>query len=308
MRKGTIVIFLVMIFCFGLMQSMGWACACGCGIFDVGTSSMFPSGSGGTVYFDYDFMNQDQNWHKDAKASNDDNPDKKIRTNFITAGMQYMFDRSWGIRVELPYDLRYFKTTDEGTGDIISSSHAATGDMRIQGIYTGLSPDMSTGITFGVKVPTGDWTNPNFDRDTEIGTGSTDILLGAYYRGALTKDNTFTWFVQDSLNQPALIQGGYRPGTENDAALGVYYNGFSVKGLKVTPVAQVLNSYRSRDRGWAANPTDSGYERILLSPGLEFDYKKVMVYGSVAFPVYEHVNGNQLVASELYKLTVSYHF
>ena len=26
------------------------ACACGCGVFDVGTSSMFPTGAGGTVF------------------------------------------------------------------------------------------------------------------------------------------------------------------------------------------------------------------------------------------------------------------
>ncbi len=307
MRKFVFIILFFTICFLKLFQNVSWACACGCGIFNVGTSSMFPSGSGGTVFLDYDFMDQNHNWSKNSKASNDNNSDKQIRTSFINTGVQYMFNRSWGIQVELPYDHRYFKTTDDN-GDIVSFAHNAVGDMLIRGIYTGFSPDMSTGLIFGFKVPTGDWTYSNFDRDTELGTGSTDALLGVFHRGAITSDNMFTYFVQDNLDQPFLTQGGYLPGTENDAALGAYYNGWSVAGMKITPVAEVLNSYRSHDRGWAAHPTDSGYERILLSPGIELDYKKVMVYFDVGFPVYQYVNGNQLVASALYKVTVSYRF
>jgi hypothetical protein len=301
MRK---VIFILI---FLILPSIVWACACGCGVFDVGTNSMFPSGSGGTVFEEYDFMDQHHNWHKSSEASKEDNPDKEIKTNFVNTGMQYMFNRSWGIQVELPYDHRYFKTTDDN-GNIVSFTHSAIGDMRIEGIYTGLSADMSTGLTFGVKVPTGDWTNPDFDRDTEIGSGSTDALLGAYHRGALTLDNSFSYFLQDNLDQPFLTQGGYLPGTENDAAAGAYYNGWSIGPVKITPIAEIINSYRSRDRGWAAKPTDSGYERILLVPGLELDYKRVMVFFDVGFPVYQYTNGNQLIASALYKLSVNYKF
>ena len=35
------------------------------------------------------------------------------------------------------------------------------------------------------------------DRDTQIGTGSTDILLGGFYRGNITKDEKWDWFAQD---------------------------------------------------------------------------------------------------------------
>ena len=38
------------------------ACACGCGIFDVGTASMFPTQQGGMVWAEYDFMDQNKNW------------------------------------------------------------------------------------------------------------------------------------------------------------------------------------------------------------------------------------------------------
>ena len=307
MTKRVLILLICIFLLQGSIQSVVWACACGCQIFDIGTSSMFPSGRGGTAFIDYDFMDQNHNWSKSSKASDDDNSDKRIRTSFVNTGMQYMFNRSWGVQIKLPYDHRYFKTTDDN-GDIASFAHNAIGDMLIRGIYTGFSPDMSTGLTFGFKVPTGNWTYPNFDRDTELGTGSTDALIGVYHRGAITSDNKFNYFVQDNLDQPFLTQGGYLPGTENDAALGVYYHGFSAGGLKITPVAEVLNSYRSRDRGWAANTPNSGYERILLSPGIELDYKKMMVYFDVGFPVYQYVNGDQLVASALYKVTVSYKF
>ncbi len=301
------IFFISLFFIFNFIPSFSWACACGCGIFDVGTGSMFPSGQGGTIFEEYDFMDQGHNWSKSSKASNDDNSDKRIRTSFINTGAQYMFNRRWGIQVELPYDHRYFKTTDD-SGDIVSFTHSAAGDMRIRGIYTGFSADMSTGLTFGFKVPTGDWTYPHFDRDTELGSGSTDALLGAYHRGAITTDKRFSYFIQDNVGQPFLTQGGYLPGTENDAAAGVYYNGWSMAGVKMTPVAEVLNSYRSRDRGWPAHPTDSGYERVLISPGIELDYKRVMVYFDVGFPVYQYMNGNQLAASALYKVSVSYMF
>jgi hypothetical protein len=307
MPKVFFILLFLIFSCFYLIPSVSWACACGCGIFDVGTSSMFPSGQGGTVFVDYDYMDQNRNWSKTSKAGSNDNADKEIRTSFINAGAQYMFDRSWGIQVELPYDDRYFKTTDDN-GDIVSFPHSAVGDMRIRGIYTGFSQDMSTGLTFGFKVPTGDWTYPDFDRDTDLGSGSTDALLGAYHRGAVTSDNSLSYFIQDNLDQPFLTQGGYLPGTENDAAAGIYYNGFSVAGVKVTPVGEVLNSYRSRDRGWAANTPNSGYDRVLLSPGIELDYKRVMVYFDVGFPVYQYMNGDQLVASALYKVNVSYMF
>ena len=89
---------------------------------------------------------------------------------------------------------------------------------------------MSAGVTFGVKLPTGSHTfDPDVvDRDTQIGTGSTDILLGGFYRDNLTRDNQWDWFAQLQLDVPALIQDEYRPGVELDTAAGIDYKGFSL--------------------------------------------------------------------------------
>jgi hypothetical protein len=113
------------------------ACACGCGVFDVGTSSMFPSGGGGMAYLQYDFQDQNHNWSSTSQAPAANNGDKQIETDFVTAGFQYMFNRSWGVQLEVPYDYRTFKTTSAALGNPITTINwGALGDIRVEGIYT----------------------------------------------------------------------------------------------------------------------------------------------------------------------------
>lgn len=288
-----------------LTPGMSWACACGCGVFDVGTSSMLPTHQGGMAFVEYDFMNQSKNWSGTSNAPSANNSDKDIKTSFFTAGAQYMFSRAWGAEVEVPYWERHFTSTDDN-GDIVSFDHSAFGDVRVKAIYSGFSPDMSSGITFGLKLPTGDYTAAHFDRDTEIGSGSTDILLGAYHMGKLA--GRWNWFANGEFDQPVLVHGSYRPGSELDSVTGIYYNGWHMGNVKIAPVAQVIASGRLHDSGQAANPDNSGYERVLLSPGVEVDTAGFRVYGDVGVPVYQHVNGNQLVASALFKLNISHRF
>ena len=85
---------LISIICLAtIMPRAGWACACGCGIFDVGTGTMIPTGKGGVVWFEYDRMNQNHNWRGTSSAPGIDNRDKQIATDFFTLGVQYMFNR-----------------------------------------------------------------------------------------------------------------------------------------------------------------------------------------------------------------------
>jgi len=289
------------------IPQLALACACGCGVFDVQTGSMLPNGPGGTVWTEYDFMNQNINWNGTSVAPAANNDDKVIRTHFITVGGQYMFNREWGVNAEVPYWDRYFKTTDDG-GNIVGFNHDNFGDVRLKGIYSGFSEDMSTGVTFGFKLPTGDYKYANFDRDTEIGTGSTDVLLGAYHLGRLTHDASWDWFVNGELDQPFIISDGYRPGSEFDAVAGVYYDRWSVGGVKIAPIVQLISSYRLSDRGPAANTDNSGYKRVLFSPGVEVSKDSWRLYADVALPVYQDVTGNQLIAPALFKVALSHDF
>jgi hypothetical protein len=291
-------------------------CACGCGVFDVATSDMFPKNSAGMAFFEYDFSDQDRNWSGTSQAPAANNPDKRIETQFTSIGIQKMFNSSWGIQAQLPYDFRYFKTTSAAPGiPLVALNWGALGDLRVQGIYTGFSKNLDSGLTFGLKLPTGDFTHNNafqdVDRDTEIGTGSTDLLLGGFHHGKLTKDNNLTWFVQGVLDLPVLWQDQYRPGVELDAAAGIYYSGLRFSRLMITPVAQVIASERTSDSGnAAANPVASGYQRIMLSPGLEFHMHPypLSLYADVELPVFQDFRGNQLVAPALFKVILSYHF
>src|ERR1019366_9944194 len=46
------------VFRVGLAPSLVWACACGCGAFEVATPSLLPTGTGAMVWTEYEFMNQ----------------------------------------------------------------------------------------------------------------------------------------------------------------------------------------------------------------------------------------------------------
>ena len=212
-RLAGLCIFLT---CSLLAVQEAQACACGCGVFSVGTSSLLPDGDGATAYLEYEYLNQTQNWSGTSSSPAALNSDKDIRTDFYTAGLQYMFDRDWGLSVAVPYTDRLFITEDGGS--LNSFHHDALGDVRIMGMYTGFSDDMSSGLQFGLKLNTGDYTYKGMDRDTSLGTGTTDLLSGAFYQKNLGAENLWTGFGQVHYDRALAEHAGYRPGNELDAA------------------------------------------------------------------------------------------
>jgi hypothetical protein len=305
----------------GLLPTLSFACACGCGVFDVGTATMLPTGPGGVVYLEDDYMDQNQNWVGSHAAPASANTDKEIETNFGGVGFDYQFNSDWGMAVKVPYWDRIFRT-DIGTPsvpDVTTYRHSALGDIRVVGRYTGFSSDLSTGVTLGLKLPTGDWTYPNFDRDTSIGTGTTDLLLGGYHLGGFRGNSHLKWFAEALLDKPFNYREGYKPGTETDAALGMLYDGIRLgQSASLAAVLQVIGSYRSHDSGVNADPPNSGYHRVLLSPGLEASFGQWKVYGDAEYRLYHYANAassvayegtqGQLVATWLFKFMVSYSF
>jgi len=270
---------------------------------------MLPKGQGGMVFVQYAYQDQHRNWRGTSQAPAVNNDDKQIETDFVTFGLQYMFNDKWGAQLEVPFDYRHFKA-DVGTGNIATHNWSQLGDIRIEGIYTGFFADLSAGVTFGLKLPTGSYTeDPDFvDRDTQIGTGSTDILLGGFYRGNLDRNQQWDWFAQLQLDVPVLIQAGYRPGAELDTAAGIDYKGFSIGRMRISPVAQAIFSERTSDGGLNANHDNSGYQRIMFSPGIEFHIHPVKIYADVEIPVYQHFAGDQLAAPVLFKVSMSWMF
>ena len=295
-----------------LSPGLAMGCACGCGVFEVGTSAMFPEGTGGMVFNTFAYQNQDQNWGGNSQRPSIYNPDKNIATAFQSVGLQYMFNRSWGVEAELPWAYRSFSTISSLTGRQVNMKWWSLGDIRLHGLYTGFSEDLSSGIDFGLKLPTGNFNQEdpgnNIDRDTQIGTGSTDILLGGFHRGNLSDHFRLDWFFQEESDLPVMTQGNYRPGFEWDGALGMNYRGFRIGSANVAPIAQLLFSERTRDFGSDANSPNSGFTRLLVSPGLEIHMHPFDLYADLEVPVVQHFNGYQLAAPVAFKVNLSYMF
>ena len=227
------------------------------------------------------------------------NSDKQILTHFLTAGGQYMFNRSFGLMVTVPYWVRIFQTEGATADGIDQFQHANFGDVRVRGMYTGLLEDMSLGLLAGFKLPTGDHTYANFDRDTSIGTGSTDLLLAAYKIGNFPerignlnltfRERPFSWFMQLQYDYPFRSTANYTPGKEFDGSLGTFYNFGRAGPLnEVSPFLTFLGSVRGRDSGSEANPPNSGYDRLHIAPGGEIGWKSFKLYADIEFPLYQN--------------------
>jgi len=173
------------------------ACACGCSVFDVGGLGLPQEQEhGGSVFFEFWSGDQTQNYVGSSRAPAALNTDKEINTQWYNVGFSYTFNRDWSVMVRIPTANRTLTTDTGAYAGIVPFNSKDVGDIEIMGLYTGFFKDMSTGIIFGLKLPTGTFTAPGFDRDTQIGSGSTDLLLGAFHRGLLSGDNAWQYFSQ----------------------------------------------------------------------------------------------------------------
>jgi hypothetical protein len=327
----------------GLSTTQALACACGCSVFDVGGLDLpQEQDHGGRVFFEFWGTNQTTNYVGSSRAPAALNSDKNLNTQWYNVGFSYNFNRDWGVMVRVPTANRDLTTTTNLAfpGSLNTFNSKDIGDIEIMGMYTGFFKDMSTGIMFGVKLPTGTFTAPGLDRDNQIGTGSTDLEVGAFHRGLLTGDNAWQYFGQFLLRRPFLYQAAadpqgffdgnpgvvqtYFPSYQIDGAAGIVYNNlYRVLGLdKITPVAQVIVSNRGRDEGTGADPYNSGFDRVMLSPGVELtkvvdeaNNRVVKLYADIEVPIYYRANAannagteGQLLAPYQIKVVASYNF
>jgi hypothetical protein len=297
------------------------ACACGCQIFDLGISDMPTTFQSDRLTLQYSFMDQNENQSGSALSDPGYNPDKQIQTSFYTVNIEHQFNHRWGVEVAIPYWQRTFVTDVNGTPGMTDLQAAASpdiqnaqvntlSDVRVMGMYSGLSDDMSVGLTFGLKLPTGAFTaSPLLDRDTEPGTGTTDLLLGAFDRGRFSAD--WGWYAQTLLDAPLYARDGYQPGNNLDLVAGAHFDGWA-GALGLTPLLQANATIRGHDSGGGDSATgnvNSGYENLYLTPGLQQSLgSSVQVTGMLYLPVSRNVNGDQLVASWLANAEISYLF
>jgi hypothetical protein len=188
----------------------------------------------------------------------------------------------------------------------VSGAHfSELGDIKLIGSWQGLLPTHNLGLQLGVKLPTGRYgtaiqfdSGPNagspLDASLQPGTGSTDVILGAYYYRAVSQDfdafvnGQFQSAVTHKMDQPG---NDFRPGNSETVSVGLRYEAHP----QWVPQLQVNLVHKSPDQGALADLPDTAGTVAYLSPGVTVKaFGALQVYAFVQVPVYSNLDGYQV--------------
>lgn len=299
------------------------ACAtCGCTL-SSDAAMGYSASAGWRVNFQYDYINQKQlrsgtGTASPARVVNDPTTgelENQTISRYLTMGLSYSPNADWNVNLQIPYVIRShttygnlpqpFDPADVNPSNLSGSDSSSIGDVKVIGSYQGFLPTHNLGLQLGIKLPTGRYgsdvlfsSGPNagspLDTSLQPGTGSTDLIVGAYYYQAISQDwdafvnGSFQVAVTEKLDQPG---NDYRPGNLAAISLGVRYEA----NPKWVPQLQVNLSHKSADQGTLADTLDTAGTVAYLSPGLTVSVlKNVQLYGFAQVPVYSRLDGYQL--------------
>lgn len=264
---------------------------------------------GPRVDFRFEYIDQDQPMSGSRRVGVGEIPAhhdevRTINRNYF-ATIDYGFTPEWGVSVVIPYVDRFHEHIHNHHGAQLPETwdFADPGDVRVQGRWqTAIATADTTragfaGLTLGLKLPTGkfDVTNAEgaaAERSLQPGTGTTDALVGAYYRQALPFAGS-SWFVQASAQLPLNTRDDYKPGNLFGVDGGYRYDHTD----RLAWMLQLNYRYKARDKGAQAEPQDSGGQAVTASPGVSFAITPaVQAYTFVQLPIWQYVNGVQLTA------------
>jgi hypothetical protein len=261
--------------------------------------------TGGRFDLRYEFIDQDQprSGTHDVGVGEIPRHHDEVRTinrNYI-AGFDYTFDSNWGAGIQLPVVDRSHEHIHNHAGGQIPEAWNFTeiGDVRVVGRYRFTPAPAHAGafgLQFGAKLPTGKIDVANGDGDVaerslQPGTGTTDVILGGFYSGSLT--NRSTWFADVNWQAPVSDRDQYKPGSRAGFDVGLSQ---PLTG-RLALLLQLNTLWKDRDRGANAEPEDTGGTFVHFSPGLSLALgDKTQLYGFVQVPMYQRVNGVQLIA------------
>lgn len=278
-------------------------------------------------------------------AINDGGGDQEVEhdtiNRYTTLGISYAVDANWSFRLLLPYIDRghttYGAAGNPLTPEQLSGATATgIGDAKFLASFQGILPNHALGLQAGIKLPTGRYGGADADGtgtvgrnpvafssgpishnaspgnllDTSLdpGTGSTDLILGAYYFQPVSQDfdafanMQFQAAVSHKLDQ---VGADFRPGNQATLSFGLRYE----NSPQFVPQVQVNLTHRSSDQGALADVGDTAGTVAYVSPGFSWGVvEKAQIYGFVQLPVYSNLQGYQLFPRWTATAGVSYSF
>ncbi len=301
-----------------LLLSLGACCAalvaaspaaacssCGCNLTSDWLSQNLVSQPGTTIGLRYDDVPQTQ-LRSGRNAVDpgsivlpaDQEIEQHTYNNYLTLTVDHSFDPSWAIDVQLPLLWRPHDTIPEGETDISHSNTKGLGDMRLAVRYQGFGGSGITGVSLGVKLPTGAFdqsfasgseAGEPVDRGLQPGTGTLDATFGVYHFGTLA--GNFDYLLQAQGEVPLGSRDGYKPGIAGTFSGGINYSGWN----GITPQLQFNLRMADKDSGINSDRDNSGGEQLNVALGLSARLgPHLSTFGIVQLPVYQRVNGLQL--------------
>ncbi len=324
------------------------ACAtCGCSLSADGAMG-YSAAAGWRVSLEYDFIDQNQLRNRYAPippsqvaAINDAGGSQEVEkgtiNRYLTAGITYSPNANWSITALMPYINRTHTTHGNATtaelaaGNLSYAHSDGLGDIKLVGAYQGFLPIHNFGVQLGVKLPTGRYGGQNvatgaqvgrspvyfsagpntgsaLDTSLDPGTGSYDLILGAYYYQAVSQDfdafvnGQFQATMAHALDQP---NADFRPGNTENLSFGVRYERYP----RWVPQLQINITHKSPDRGALADNTDTTGTVVYLSPGITVGLlQRVHGFAFVQRPVFSRLDGYQVFPHWTGSLGLSYAF
>lgn len=294
----------------GLTSNAAWA-SCGaafCGVNTQWDAQGLWDSPGLRADLRFEFIDQDQ-----PRSGSDEvavgalhrhhDEQRTINRNWLL-NLDYGFDNHWGVSLTLPYLDRSHDHIHNHHGAQLPEAWDFTelGDVRIVGRYQFTQQAFEAGrvgLKFGLKLPTGDYEVRNgagalAERTLQPGTGTTDLILGAYYQRAAAA-SPWQWFSQVLWQHPLEERADYRAGYQLSIDGGLQY----ALSEQLAGLLQLNVQIKGRDSGNDAERVDSGTQTLSLSPGLSYAVtKQTRLYGFVQLPLYQYANGIQITADQ----------
>ena len=303
------------------------ACAsCGCTLSAdaaVGYSAL----PGWRVSIEYDYINQDQlRSGTEAVSGVPAGTELEHQTinQYVTAAVSYSPNSSWNFTLLVPYVIRSHSTYGEydptqPLPELSRSFSSSIGDVKLVASYQGFLPTNNLGAQLGVKLPTGQYgtavqfySGPSagepLDASLQPGTGSTDIIVGAYYYQAISQNfdafvnAQFQSAVKHRMDQPG---NDFRPGNSVTVSFGLRYEA----NPRWVPQLQVNLLHKSPDGGALADVQNTAGNVAYLSPGATVQLSsRLYAFAFAQLPVYSNLYGTQLFPRWTASGGVSYAF